>query len=191
MRPTGKDCPGPGNRLWEWRKRQGLRRVQRVPGLAQAVVEVSHALTGDGHDVCMTCADTSAGQELMQRYPGMIMVSPTPIAINEFTGLGVLADWVVVAGYVPEAIQDTEDHDGDTTHADDFSELLVFVRDDNFVHSEDLDPDLQTLLIVRDSEYRCGMMGLTMHISAVLDIIAAGQISQVLASHGFQTYFDY
>lgn len=150
------------------------------------MTQTPDALTGDSHDLCKTCVDTSRGQELRQRHPGMVMRTSTPMAINEFAGLGVLADWVLVAEYVPKVTDEDEDGNDDT---DEFQQLLVFVRDDNDAKSEDLDSDLQTLLIILDNEDRRGMMGLPLQITAVLDIIAAGQISKVLATYGFGTFF--
>jgi hypothetical protein len=131
---------------------------------------------------------------------GLISSPAAPMGINEFVGLGVLADWVVVASYSPKSRCDVSvSDDSDDEDIDYFEELLVFVRNEDpdegsgsppgpFPNSPD--PALRTMVLLADDNCMVGMMGLPLHLQELLDVIAAGRITKVLRSHGFITNYD-
>ena len=162
--------------------------------------------SADSVDVCIPCAETPRGQELLEANPSMVLDSVTaPMGINEFAGLGVLADWVVVASYTPGGNSDDDSGenggDSDDDDTDYFNELLVFVRDDGDQEggsssppyppcSYPPDPALRTMVLISDDNARVGIMGLPLDLQELLDVIAAGRLTKVLKSHGFVTFFE-
>ncbi len=141
------------------------------------------------YDFCLECAEHSVPD------PTMKLVTSSPSGINEFVGLGVLADWVVVARYVPEEIDDdNRDRDEcgvmDVTEHERFTEVLVFVKQDEDYAAANLNPELRTLILVRDKLARIGIMGLPLQLQPVLEALASGTIMSTLSSFGFDVYFD-
>jgi hypothetical protein len=142
--------------------------------------------SGDTHDVCRECQATEEGAKFVADHGPMATVSSSIQGINEFSGLGVLSDWVVVAQvvdtlYVPTP-NSTDDNDLNMQY--DFEEVLVCVR------KEASPSGFRTAVIIADENWDTGMIALGLDLPELLEVVRSGNLIKVLLEAGFDVHYD-
>ena len=142
--------------------------------------------SGDTHDVCSECQATEEGTKFVADHGPMTTVSSSIQSINEFSGLGVLSDWVVVAQvedtvYVPTA-NSTDENDLNMQYY--FEQVLVCVR------KEASPSGFRTAVIIADENCDTGMIALGLDLAELLEVVRSGNLIKVLRGAGFDVHYD-